>query len=131
MCCCLVISSPYRSDNLSIVPIKVPYPCNSPVRAYRAQSFIQLVSYRNSLVSGVLYQRHCSPTLMVYQCYGLNLMRQLLHFCGYDTSAFKGHSFRIGAAAAAASRGDSDAQIWTAGRWTSDALKNILDSLKL
>ena len=53
-------------------------------------------------------------------------LKQLLHFCGYDTSAFKGHSFRIGAAIAAALRGDSDAQIRAAGRWTSDALKKYI-----
>ena len=53
-------------------------------------------------------------------------LKQLLRFCGYDTNAFKGHSFRIGAATAAASRGDSDAQIRAAGRWTSDALKKYI-----
>ena len=53
-------------------------------------------------------------------------LKQLLHFCGYDTIAFKSHSFRIGAAIAAASRGDSDAQILAAGRWTSDAFKKYI-----
>ena len=71
MCCCLAISSPYRSADLSIVPSKVPNPC-------KKQRFTQLVSYGNFLVSELLYQRHCSPALMVYQCYGLNLLR---HCC--------------------------------------------------
>ena len=43
-------------------------------------------------------------------------LKRLLGFCGYQTSAFKGHSFRIGAATAAALRGESDAQIRAAGR---------------
>ena len=38
-------------------------------------------------------------------------LKRLLAFCGYQTSAFKGHSFRIGAATAGALRGESDAQI--------------------
>ena len=38
-------------------------------------------------------------------------LKQLLIFCGYRTSAFKGHSFRIVAAMAAVLRDESDAQI--------------------
>ena len=53
-------------------------------------------------------------------------LKRLLEFCGYQTSAFKGHSFRIGAATAAALRGESDAQIRAAGRWTSDAFKKYI-----
>ena len=53
-------------------------------------------------------------------------LKQLLIFCGYQTSAFKGHSFRIGAATAAALRGESDAQIRAAGRWTSDAFRRYI-----
>ena len=50
-------------------------------------------------------------------------LKQLLTFCDLDTNQFKGHSFRIGAASAAALRGDSDAKIRAAGRWSSDAFK--------
>ena len=53
-------------------------------------------------------------------------LKRLLGFCGYQTSAFKGHSFRIGAATAAALRGESDAQIRATGRWTSDAFKKYI-----
>ena len=72
----------------------------------------------------------------IFACLGLRFefdasLKQLLHFCGYDTSgydtsAFKGHSFHIGAATAAALRGDSDVQIRAAGRWTSDAFKKYI-----
>ena len=48
-------------------------------------------------------------------------MARCLKFCGLDTSRYKGHSFRIGAASHAADKGFSDAQIRTLGRWKSDA----------
>ena len=53
-------------------------------------------------------------------------LKRLLGFCGYRTSAFNGHSFRIGAATAVALRGESDAQIRVAGRWTLDAFKKYI-----
>ena len=53
-------------------------------------------------------------------------LRSLLAFTGLSSSHFKGHSFRIGAATAAALRGDSDAQIRAAGRWSSDAFKRYI-----
>ena len=53
-------------------------------------------------------------------------LKRLLGFCGYQTSAFKGHSFRIGVATAAALRGGSDAQIRAAGRGTSEAFKKYI-----
>ena len=53
-------------------------------------------------------------------------LRSLLIFSGLKTSHFKGHSFRIGSATAAAMRGESDAQIRAAGRWSSDAIKRYI-----
>ena len=52
-------------------------------------------------------------------------LKQLLNFCRLDTQHFKGHSFRIGAASAAALRGESDARIRSASRW-SDAFKKYI-----
>ena len=65
----------------------------------------------------------CSP--MLRSEFNVSLKR-LLGFCGYQTSAFKGHSFRIGAATAAALRGESDGQIRAADRWTTDAFKKYI-----
>ena len=50
-------------------------------------------------------------------------LRQALNFCGLDSSKYKSHSFRIGAASSAADNGLSDAQIRHLGRWKSDAFK--------
>ena len=50
-------------------------------------------------------------------------LRQAPNFCGLDSSKYKSHSFRIGAASLAADQGLSDAQIRHLGRWKSDAFK--------
>ena len=55
-------------------------------------------------------------------------LSRCLKFCGLDTSRYKGHSFRIGAASHAADKGFSDAQIRTLGRWKSDAFKLYIRS---
>lgn len=54
------------------------------------------------------------------------VLKQCLNFCGLDTSRYKGHSFRIGAATAAMNAGFSDAQIRHFGRWHSDAFKRYI-----
>ena len=45
----------------------------------------------------------------------------MLETAGVDASDFSGHSFRIGAATTATSRGVEDNMIKTLGRWESDA----------
>ena len=48
-------------------------------------------------------------------------VRRSLQRAGIDPSLYAGHSFRIGAATTAASRGISDATIQILGRWSSDS----------
>ena len=55
-------------------------------------------------------------------------LQRCLIFCGLDTSRYKGHSFRIGAACHAADKGFSDAQTRALGRWKSDAFKVYIRS---
>ena len=55
-------------------------------------------------------------------------LKSVLHYCGLDTSLYKGHSFRIGAATLAAELGFSDAKIRQMGRWKSDAFKKYIRS---
>ena len=50
-------------------------------------------------------------------------LRSCLSFCSLDSSRYKSHSFRIGAACHAADLGFSDSQIRALGRWKSDAFK--------
>ena len=52
--------------------------------------------------------------------------KNILEFCGVSSKIFKDHSFRIGAATSAAFRGESDAQIRAAGRWSSDAFRKYI-----
>ena len=49
------------------------------------------------------------------------LLSLSLRACGLDSTRYKGHSFRIGAASFAADQGMSDAQIRALGRWMSNA----------
>ena len=51
--------------------------------------------------------------------------------CGLDSTKYKGHSFRIGAATFAAESGFSDAQIRAMGRWQSDAFRKYIRSPSL
>lgn len=53
-------------------------------------------------------------------------LHKCLSCCQLDSSRYKGHSFRIGAATAAAERGLSDSQIRSMGRWNSNAFKKYI-----
>ena len=50
-------------------------------------------------------------------------LRACLSFCSLDSSRYKSHSFRIGAACHAADLGYTDSQIRALGRWKFDAFK--------
>lgn len=53
-------------------------------------------------------------------------VRSALDALGYDQSAFSGHSFRSGAATAAAKAGLADSTIQTLGRWNSTAFLSYI-----
>jgi len=55
-----------------------------------------------------------------------NCFQRCLSFCGMDTSLYKTHSLRIGAACQAAADGYTESQIKAWGRWHSDAFKKYL-----
>ncbi|CAC5381129.1 unnamed protein product [Mytilus coruscus] len=48
-------------------------------------------------------------------------LRQVLDICGYNSSLYNGHSFRIGASTSAGSVNIQDHLIKTLGRWSSDS----------
>lgn len=54
------------------------------------------------------------------------LLHRALQFCNLDSSKYKGHSFRIGAATYAARSNMSDSQIRALGRWSSDAFRKYI-----
>ena len=56
----------------------------------------------------------------------VNNLRKVLTQAGVDASNFTGHSFRIGAATAAAANGVEDSLIQTLGRWKSDSYKRYI-----
>ena len=53
-------------------------------------------------------------------------LARVIKYCGLDSTRYKGHSFRIGAASHAAASGYSDTQIRLLGRWQSDAFKRYI-----
>lgn len=53
-------------------------------------------------------------------------LRTTLESAGIDARHFSGHSFRIGAASTAASKGIPDSTIQTLGRWSSDSFKRYI-----
>ena len=54
------------------------------------------------------------------------VVRRALEAAGLEASEFNGHSFRIGAATTAASRGMEDSMIKTLGCWESDAYQRYV-----
>ena len=55
-----------------------------------------------------------------------DLLALIFRACGLDSTKYKGHSFRIGAATFAVERGFSDAQIRLMGCWKSDAFRKYI-----
>ena len=105
------------------------YPFGQGVTLYVGRSRKKLCA-----VSAVLaYLAICSPApgpFFVFEDGGVLSRQRLvteistaLQEVGLDSSPYKGHSFRIGAATAAAKAGLSDSLIQTLGRWKSSAFK--------
>lgn len=62
----------------------------------------------------------------VARSYFDKILHECLNFCQFDSSKYKGHIFRIGAATAAAERGWSDSRIREAGHWKSNAFRKYI-----
>ena len=73
---------------------------------------------------GPLFQFVCGAP--VSYSYFNSSLKSLLSYVGLSLNVYKGHSFRIGAATAAAARGVSLSVIQSMGRWKSNAFKNYI-----
>lgn len=73
---------------------------------------------------GPLFQFVCGAP--VSYSYFNSSLKSLLSYVGLNPDVYKGHSFRIGAATAAAARGVSLSVIQSMGRWKSNAFKNYI-----
>jgi len=102
--------------SLSVMEAQERGPC--PVRAM--QAYLQVRGDR----PGPLFQ-YVTGHAVLRNDFNKEL-RQALLFCDLDPTAFKSHSFRIGAATTAAQLGMSDRQIRTLSRWKSDAFKQYI-----
>ena len=64
--------------------------------------------------------------LMVSRSMFDNQLKKCLLFCGFDSSRYKSHSFRIGQATYCALKGYSDAYICSVGRWNSSSFRRYV-----
>ena len=111
-------SSKQGSQSLHIHGGLIPSSNISP-----ATTISQFLDVRGT-IPGPLFA-YMDGTPMLRREFDLSL-KHLLELCNLSSKVFKGHSFRIGAATSAALRGDSDAQIRAAGRWSSDAFRKYI-----
>ena len=82
------------------------------------QLLLEYLSLRGNQPGPLFLNSDNSP---VSRTHFADLLSLSLKACGLDSTRYKGHSFRIGAASFAAERGMSDAQIRALGRWKSNA----------
>lgn len=98
-----------RKCNVNVYAQSVPY---CPV-----QSLHEYMYYRGR-TPGPLYVTH--DGVIVTREWFASCLKQSVQFLKLDTTMFKSHSFRIGAASYAAMTGMSDSQIRIMGRWNSN-----------
>jgi hypothetical protein len=118
------LTIPHAKHSTSPTTLQIPQnlekPLLCPVRAL--ENFMQL-------------RGHESPITPLFSFIGgLPVSRQFftqqlqlsLSYCGLDSKLYQAHSFRIGAATAAAQSGATDIQIQHMGRWRSTAFKKYI-----
>ena len=87
------------------------------------ETLLRYCSVRGS-VPGPLFQ-HLNGVLVTQTEFD-EWLTKVIKSCGLDSTRYKGHSFRIGAASHGAASGYSDTQIRLLGRWQSDAFKRYI-----
>lgn len=106
----------YNQPSFSLIIAKNP--CVCPVAAI--ESYIKLRGTKNGpfFVNG--------DGKPVSRAQFSSMLSLSLKACNLNSSKYKGHSFRIGAATYAAQQGLSDAKIRLLGRWKSDAFRKYI-----
>lgn len=88
-----------------------------------------------SLLDYLNVRKHTSPSdplfsftdgIPISKQFFTQQLRLALSFCHFDLNRYQSHSFRIGAATTAATRGFTELQIQTMGRWKSNAFRKYI-----
>lgn len=98
---------------------------HGPTRVSAALSLIQYLALRGNQPGSLFVRSDNSP---ITRSQFDKQLHACLAFCKLDSSRYKGHSFRIGAASYAAEQGCSDAKICSMGRWKSAAFRKYVRS---
>jgi hypothetical protein len=106
----------YNKSPISIEVSRQPDVC-------QVQTILDYINLRGT-APGPLFQHFDGAPVARSQF--TNWLTKSVKCCGLDSTKYKGHSFRIGAASHAADFGYSDSQIRIMGRWKSDAFKKYI-----
>ena len=113
-----------KSSQCRLTPIYL-FRLNSPVSPY--EPLVNHIHVRQSLhaqPSDPLFTNE-HGTVATRSWFHLHL-HQILTMSGFSAENFSGHSFRIGAASTAASRGLQDHTVQLLGRWSSQAYQSYI-----
>lgn len=113
-------TDPFRKG-ASILISAAPGKTTCPVAALKHLFISHPLPSNSPLFSG------CTPGTPLSRTDFVSTLKARLDHLGIDSSKFSGHSFRRGAATAAAAVGFADHEIQLLGRWRSDAYKLYID----
>lgn len=119
----MTITICYFKSNFEGRPFSISVPVNQPVpRLCPVLALKQYLALPHQGLGPLFTYKGRSFTKSFFA----KLLKDVLDFLHLDTLLYTGHSFRIGAATAAASRGVPDQVIKSLGRWKSDAYKQYI-----
>lgn len=98
---------------------------HGPANISAIQALNDYITYRGTHNGPIFLLLNQTP---VQRAYFDRMLKSCLDVAGLDSSVYKGHSFRIGAASYWSQRGMSDSQIRACGRWSSNAFKKYIRS---
>lgn len=112
----------YFKHNLTSSPYTISFG-HGPTSTSAVQSLADYIDLRGTFVGPLFCLENKTPVnRLVFDRH----LHRSLSFCHLDSSRYKGHSFRIGAATFAAESNFSDARIRALGRWSSNAFRKYI-----